>query len=135
MHWAVPYVGLKYERGARGPQSYDCWGLLWKVYQDRFNIDLPEYPGIVSKSTQVRCQTITRDIEENWEESESFDGAGVALSQGKAFHHVGVWVEADGGKILHAWEGLGVIASRWKDLKLRGFRVIKFYRHKKWPTS
>lgn len=30
-HWAADLIGLPWEPGARGPNAYDCWGLVWHV--------------------------------------------------------------------------------------------------------
>lgn len=36
-------VGLRFEDGGRGPDAYDCWGLVREVYQ-QCGIELPNYP-------------------------------------------------------------------------------------------
>jgi cell wall-associated NlpC family hydrolase len=135
-HWAVPYIGLPYELGARGPDSYDCWGVLWTVYQNVFGITLPEYPGITMTTLAYQCGVINREIMNHWEEVQKpFDGAGVAMGMKGAAHHVGIYISADGGKILHASQDAGsVVLNTVNQLRFHGFRMIKFYRHRLWPT-
>ena len=135
-HWAALYVGKPYRLGARGPDAYDCWGLLLDVYQRQFGIVLPTLPGI-SAATAVK---ISREIDlaskEEWDEVQTpFDGCAVAMSQSKAYHHVGIFVEADGSKILHASDNYRVVIESTKRIALRGFRKIAYFKHRSWPTS
>lgn len=134
MHWAVKYIGMKYEEGGRGPVSFDCWGLLRAVYSEQFNIELPLLPGISVTSVRAKNRAMQLAIRDEWISSGPFDGAAVAMSQDTVFHHVGVYFSADGGKVLHAWKGQNVIASSFQDLGFKGIRKINFYRHSKWPT-
>lgn len=44
----VPYQRLSFRYGGRGPDAYDCWGLVRLVYAEVLGIDLPsgadDYP-------------------------------------------------------------------------------------------
>ena len=136
IHWAVKYIGMKYSLGARGPDVVDCWGLLWLVYKQEFHIDLPQYPGIAMCNMLVVNSTLMNAVKSEWIQIEKpFDGAAVGMSQQAAMHHVGVYTTADGGKVLHGWERRNVVADTVKNLRLKGFRTITFFRHLKWPTS
>jgi hypothetical protein len=135
MHWACKYIGLPYEPGARGPEKVDCWGLLFLIYRERFGISLPEHPGLHIGMIQDTMREMKREIREEWEEvPEPFDGAGVALSQRTEIHHVGIFAAADSGKVVHARDFQNVIAEPISALRKKGFKVIKFYRHKLWPS-
>lgn len=137
MIWnAARYIGKPYQIGGRGPEDFDCWGLLWWVYRDEFRIDLPEYPGIASRSLLSQTRTIHRAIEVDWIEiSVPFNGCAVGMSQRVEMHHVGIYSSDGMGKIIHAWMGEHVLADTIKLLRLRGFRKIHYYRHCLWPTS
>ena len=37
-------IGLPWVAGARGADSYDCWGMFLAVQRDHFGRDLPEIP-------------------------------------------------------------------------------------------
>jgi len=43
-NWVREYLGKPYLRGAYGPDSYDCWGLVHSVFLRAFGVDLPHYP-------------------------------------------------------------------------------------------
>lgn len=135
-HWATKYIGKPFKLGARGPVAYDCWGLMREIYQTEFNIQLPDHPGVTEETLGFQSRVLLEDMSTAWVPSpEPFDGCGVAMSHKIIFHHVGVYLDVDGGKVLHAWEGTGVIASSYRDLRLaRGMKNIKYYRHKLWPT-
>lgn len=136
MHWIVKYLPLRYRLGSRGPLEVDCWGLLRLIYKQEFKIELPEYPGIASHGIRERITTISEAMDEEWiEVGEPFDGAAVGLSQKEHLHHVGVYTTADGGRVIHCWTEGGVGADTIRNLGLKGFRKIQFFKHRKWPTS
>lgn len=133
VHWAVKYVGLPYEIGSRGPEKYDCWGLFKHVYEKEFGIKMPDLPGITMTSVKSQSRTIEAGIEDEWVNVlQPFDGAGVAMGQKQHIHHVGIYLDVDGGKILHANSGTGVVASSPAHLRILGFHQILYYRHKLW---
>jgi len=135
-HWAIDYVGKPYKPGARGPDSFDCWGLVRDIYEKRFGIALPEWIGLTPHNTPEF--PVTRAIVEEWRpELNPFEGCVVAMSQTVAFHHVGIYLEQNGGKVIHAWSPSGgVVVNTLRELKIAfSFRNIKYYRHRSWPTS
>jgi hypothetical protein len=134
MHWSSKYLGLKYQPGARGPENVDCWGLVRLVYLQEFRIELPLFPGVAESVAFKLRSFIEEETNRNWIQSEPFEGAGVAMSRGRAVCHVGIWTPLDGGKVIHCLEGVNVVADTIRNLKLKGLRYLEFYRHKSWPT-
>lgn len=41
--WAANYIGLPYRHNGRGPEAFDCWGLVRLVLQLQFGIEVPSY--------------------------------------------------------------------------------------------
>ena len=136
MHWSLQYIGKPYEVCARGPERFDCFGLLWHIYSNVYAIDLGEFLGITASPLAKQCAALEGSVSsDDWVEVETpFDGCAVAMGQRKVLHHVGIYLAADGGKILHADKPM-VVAATLKRLKMHGFKTIRFYRHKLWPTS
>lgn len=137
MHWTLPYIGLPYELGARGPKKVDCWGLVYMAYRRVFNLQVPLYPGI-SLEHPLECTKVIREaLQQEWTSIEKpVDGCLVAMSHGVAIHHVGLYTSADSGRVLHCFNKMNVAAETLRSIKLyRGMRVVKFYLHNKWPTS
>lgn len=132
----TPYVGLKHKPGGRDKNGVDCWGLVYLVYRERFNITLPRLPGVAGHSIIRVAGVIREQMEEDWEEiPKPFDGCVVGMSQNAAIHHVGIAIFATGTKIVHTMEGFQVIAEPRQTLRWKGFKTIKFYRHRLWHTS
>jgi len=135
-HWIIKYLALKHEKGGRGPEAVDCWGLLFLFYRDELGILLPEYPGIPQSPVNMICGAIEDHKRISWDKTENpKDGAAVALAQGRALHHVGIWATADGGKIVHCYGSQGIVADTLRSLKVKGFRTIEFYHHHLWRSS
>jgi cell wall-associated NlpC family hydrolase len=53
-------IGLPYIDGGRGPDAYDCWGLVREVYH-RHGIEIPDY----SISAEA-CAEISQRVNDEW---------------------------------------------------------------------
>lgn len=122
-HWTTRYIGIPYKPGGRDRDGLDCWGLVRLVYQEEFGILLPSVQGDMSRETLRGCK-------QGWVEIIApAEFCGIEMTQRTVGHHAGVWTEADGGKIIHCWEGHSVAADTLRTLRFKGFRVIKFVRY------
>lgn len=119
--------------GGRSINGLDCWGLVFLVYAETFGISLPTFPGL--SVSNLTAETL-REVESQWTQVEKpFEGCLVAMSQRSAIHHVGIYTSADGGRVVHCREHSNVVVDTLRGLSVKGFQVIKFYRHTLWPTS
>lgn len=124
-HWACQYLGRPWQNG----QS-DCYGLVRLVYKNQYQIDLP-IVDVNALNTLSVIKTIAGFDREQWVEvSTPIDGDVVQMGHAQRPHHVGVWIEADGGKILHSTEKFGAIAQTPSQAKANGWRVLNIYRHR-----
>lgn len=126
---AAPLIGLPWVAGARGPDSFDCWGLVRHVFQEALAISLPSLPGLDVSDTAAMARAL-RDGEASGDwlpllRAEPW--ALVAMGQGKLFHHVGIYLPQ--GVTLHAVPGSGVIAQTPLSLRSHRFNRIEFYRY------
>lgn len=127
-HWSTRYIGLPYSIGGRDRDGVDCWGLLCLVYQNEQGIRLPELPGVVQWDSLAISREILGQSKGSWSEvSAPMEGCAVAMSLREVLHHVGIWTDADGGKVIHAWKDHPVVADTIKSLRLKGIRTIKFF--------
>lgn len=118
------YVGLQWVAGARGPDSFDCWGLLRHVQAEYFDRSIPDIPKFGDVARDIYDE---RMHSREWEiVDRPFHGAGV-LMRGGDDPHVGVWLHLDGGGVLHSMERIGVIWSPRAMLRMLGFSRLKFY--------
>ena len=56
------------------------------------------------------------------------EGDAVLLAHNKYPSHVGIWVEVDGGGVLHCQAPMGVVFSRRDALARAGWARLQFYR-------
>lgn len=130
MHWAHPYLGKPWRAGAAGPDAYDCWGLLCAVLAARAGIKVDV---IAHPPEELRALiAFFRDHAEfaNWREVDTpTELDAVVMAQAKHPFHVGVWVDANGGRVLHACRP-AVVAQDRVSLRQHGYRIVGCYRHK-----
>jgi hypothetical protein len=130
--WVKPLIGLPWVSGARGPDSYDCWGLVWFVYNTIFDISVPSYQYVNSENLLA----VTREIDRvtsgpDWIEIDRpIHGCAVGMSSNKSIHHVGIWLDFDGGVILHSRDHANVIVQSLRSVRMSGIQNIIFYKHR-----
>lgn len=115
------YLGKSYRVGGRGPNYFDCYGLVCDVSARFFGRTLPDIQ--IKDSDSLRG--IIRALSETNEEWKRFrkvrypkDGDLVRMIKGDSPVHIGIWMK---GKILHAHQGAGVC---WDDvlvIKIKGW--------------
>ena len=44
-HWSNHYIGIPYESLGRSFTGADCWGLLYMVFRNELQIDVPRFDG------------------------------------------------------------------------------------------
>ena len=109
------FVGLPYREGARGPDAFDCYGLVAAVFRAVRGVELPDWyqtaPGPQSASRAISAALageVAGGRSELVETPADYDIAIVGSTNRP--HHVGVVVE---GGVLHASRAFG---SAWRPL-------------------
>jgi len=127
-HWARNYIGLPHCHGGRDRSGLDCWGLVTLVYEEVLGIMLPELPGITTQGVFAVSREIATQRTAGWTRIERPIECGiVGMSHNHALHHVGIWTDADGGKVIHCWKS-SVVADTLDALKRwKGIRTLEFY--------
>lgn len=123
-HWATQYIGQPWIAG-----EHDCWAFARRVWREQFGIDVPTVD--VDACNRLACVRAFSGHEElsNWHNVDTpQEGDAVLLSQSKHPSHVGVWVNADGGGVLHCVQGIGVVFQRSASLAMFGWSHTEFYR-------
>ncbi|HAF00379.1 MAG TPA: hypothetical protein DCG63_03705 [Methylophilaceae bacterium] len=129
MHWAFDYLGKPWVSGQHGPDAFDCWGLVRDVQKRHYNRELSEISIDADNTRAVVCAFTTHDERNFWQQiTEPQDGDCLLLSQSKEPTHVGVWLNVDGGGLLHAVKGAGVVFSSTANLRLMGYHILGAYR-------
>lgn len=96
--------GRPWRRGARGPDAFDCWGLVLYV---RRLLALPEPPDRASQElSSAEVRRLFREAwPEGWRVTEGLAFGGIVLASNAG--HAGVLVA---GRVLHAQARTGVVA-------------------------
>lgn len=136
-HWTHDIIGKPYAFGAIGPDKFDCWGVVHWKFKTVDNIELPGFAEIatdnVNKFISSRIRGMHHDILSHWVDLEHpEDGCVVFMGKRpeKMYTHVGIWVSADGGYVIHAIANAHVMAMSPHTLKRHGWKHFRYYKHK-----
>lgn len=123
-HWALAYLGKPWANGAAGPDAYDCWGLVRRVYAERYGLELPAVDVDAHAPLAVRHAFAAGRA--GWQAvDDRQEGDVVLMGQARHPHHVGLWLA---GGVLHAVEGAGVVHQDLRSLAAHGWRLLGSYR-------
>jgi hypothetical protein len=114
------YIGTPWEAGAQGPDSYDCWGFFRMIQSEHFGVDVPLVIAPDYDDTTVLVDLFRTHGENSRWESVARPSHGDAVIIHKPFH-IGVWLDIDGGGVLHCVRGSGVIFTKDFNWRTSGF--------------
>jgi cell wall-associated NlpC family hydrolase len=136
LHWSAALIGRPYAEHARGPQAFNCWGLLQWCWRERLGLAVPD----VREDAGAAFRSIMRDgryaiddieaVEVPLRDARECDA--IFMTSRQQPHHCGLWI-APGprGGVLHAIEGAGVVFQRRPDLAAHGFSIVRALRLKR----
>lgn len=129
-HWAEQYLGLPWESGSQGPDSFNCWGLVRAVAAKHFNFEPPLIAIDESLGFAVR-KAFRKHPEHNRYYTVDVPQAGdiVEMGSAKDMWHVGIWLDVDGGGVLHSMQGAGVVFTQARHLKMLGWSQTIYWRY------
>lgn len=117
-------IGKPFLNRGRGPDGYDCWGLVREVYR-RCGVDLTEVNISVVACAAIQEEIETRKQRREWHELAQPEVPCVLLIKAhpKYLQHLGVYVGR--GKFLHVGSTKTVVIERisspaWKRI-IRGY--------------
>jgi cell wall-associated NlpC family hydrolase len=127
MDWS-DFVGLPWSERGRGPQSYDCWGLLRAAFEVGTGIELPSHAGAYSAADQAEVRSLIEGSRGDWNrvpggQERAFDGVVMRLN-GEL--HVGIVVRR--GRLLHVRRGA---LSAIEPISRFGTNDLELYRHRR----
>lgn len=127
-HWAEHYIGIPWEPTGEGPDSYHCWAFVRHIQEKHFGRTLP---GIPNPEDILSIARGFRDHPERkrWDLVKiAIEGDCVLMRQARYPIHVGVWLDVDGGGVLHCSQEAGVAFQKPDALALNSWRVEGNYR-------
>lgn len=115
-------IGLPFEYGGRGPDKFDCFGLLMHILKENHGQDIPDFR---STSDRAVIQSSFATGLPMWEKTEQGANTPVLFRVGKYVSHCGYMI--DSMRMVHTWEKSGgVVIERvdvWKQ------RIVGFYKY------
>lgn len=139
--WCAAYIGRPYLWGARGPDAFDCWGLIEDVLRTRFAIELPSLHSPAVEDDYASMATIARDQaggfvrlfgRDHWRDALIWPCPGeqagdiVLMRRGAFPCHVGVVVAPDW--MIHSQSGIGVAGAPLRNGP-EARTILALYRH------
>lgn len=117
---ARPYIGLPWADGGRGPQAYDCYGLIRLVYRQEYGIELPSLTEAYASALERReVAALLGEDRPLWAETvgEPAEGDVVVLRVNGEPAHLGLVVEP--GQMLHVRRKAAACLERYDGLRWR----------------
>jgi hypothetical protein len=123
-------IGKRYELGSMGPDTFDCWGLVRYIQLNVFQRELK----VLETKELTNIKDLIKFIKDhpehkNWT-AVDIPEHGSVVEMANLIHpnHVGVYLDIDGGGVLHCGMN-GVMFDTVFNLKASGWRKFKFYRY------
>ncbi|WP_127142834.1 NlpC/P60 family protein [Pelagibacterium montanilacus] len=122
-------IGRPYHLGAQGPDSFDCYSLTRTLQAGLFGREMPAFAAPAQAGRMAIAAAVAIHPERGrWQEMpHPQDGAIVTMARHLQGYHLGTFIAEDGGLVVHALEGTGVVASRLCELEAEGWRKFRFH--------
>ena len=114
-------IGVPFKIGGRGPECFDCYGLVRECYL-RNGKTIPDYRS--PEAGNVIAALISTEAARIWKQTDQKAGT-TALIRVPGFLHVGFMVDDD--NMIHAWKDTGGVTI--EPIEIWKKRVIGFYEY------
>lgn len=105
------YIGIPWEHGANGPDAFDCAAFASKVLSEQFGKILPHVAVPLENESGGHCTMPDGGVWQVVDIPQHGDLCMVSFPRA----HCGVWLENDGGGVLHCLPGCGAVFTKNKD--------------------
>ncbi len=128
-------IGKPYQIGARGPDFYDCYGLVRHVQMELAGISMPNISFAKPTTRAMAEEMLSNPERKSWEEIDEFHIKEYDLilmgNVAKRDFHLGVFIiPTTVGYVLHTEEADGVRLDDIQTLKVTGFNHLRVFRRK-----
>lgn len=132
MHWSDAYMRIPFKDGGRGPDYFDCYGLVAAVMLDQKGIILPAYGEISATDLAKIGVEIERDANdyEQWlqiDRVKEFDVCVMRWFGKRETGHVGIML--DENRVLHTENHTGPMIVPITHFSIKS-RIKYFRRHR-----
>ena len=125
------YIGKPFIDGGRGPDNFDCWGLVKYIYEKEYKIYVEDY-FISALDTLRVAETMATEKILKWEKinmPEESDLVTISMdfTRPRGFvNHVGIYL--GDGKFIHTRLKTGALIENINDIKWKS-RIEGYYRY------
>lgn len=131
MHWVNQYIGKQWKSGACGPDKYDCFGIVKTILERHYKTILPDIHVDTNSLLSIIKAIKSDSAWSEWELIEKpHDGCLVKLYKQVEPDHIGIWLEIDGGGIIHSPNGGSVCFDKPFHLAAMGWKKLEYYGRK-----
>lgn len=126
-------IGRPFVHRGRGPEAFDCWGLVMEVYRQTFAIELPDYAADGSRAHRAIAAAMVEGERGGWIElspGEERPGDVILLRRFGSPLHLGIVLPRR--RFLHADDPGGVTIQPCDSLRWRS-QVLGYFRHPSRP--
>lgn len=122
------YLKTAYRRYGRGPEVFDCWGLVRDARVQMFGKSLlASYGDVGGQKAREMTAAVNDTIQHHLKPSGPVPGAIAMGWRGRLCVHVGIVVEADGRRwVLETDEPTGPVLTRIRDFEFRFLKVTYY---------
>jgi hypothetical protein len=127
--WVNDVIGKKWKEYATGPDCFDCWGIVCHGFKHKQGIQLDRHLEIPTLNPIAFHKVVSKEIKTgNWQQlQQPEDGCLILMSAGRLWHHVGMWLDINGGRLLHSQDGIGVSLN--SKHSLNSFNAVEFWKY------
>ena len=129
MSWTDDFIDIPFLPNGRDRNGLDCWGLIYLVYKERLNIELPQYKDIFidqSIASLKKVAHVMRRERGKWQKVDiPKENDMIMLRTGKYTWHVGIVI--DRRNMLHIMSGIDSVVEEFTGIQWKN--RIEEYRH------
>lgn len=116
-------IGIPFQFGGRGPDTFDCYGLIMHLYREKHGIELPDY---ASPTDQAMISAVFGSQLPLWQKCPAGEGAVALIRLGRLVSHCGYML--DDNHMLHTSQAAaGVSLQRldhWRHRLIGCYRYV-----------
>jgi hypothetical protein len=123
------YIGIPWEAGAQGPEAFDCMAFFRYIQKEHFDIEVPSIIAPDYEDQYAIADLFATHAErQKWVRIEHPIHGCAALIHRPM--HIGIWLNIDGGGVLHCVRGSGVVFTSDSSWLVSGFGRKEYFRYK-----
>lgn len=117
-------VGTPFQYGARGPDAFDCYGLVMECWRRTHGAELSDFLSPTDQGAQAAVGAIKL---QQWKQVPCAAGVMAAIRIGRLVSHCGFML--DDTTMIHAWDRSGGVTAQRIDDPVFGWtqRITGFY--------